>query len=89
MKINPLTKEQITSLSGMAGISKIPGDNTTTFNAKPFRILANGRAVSLVTRACYTEGSNLWEVGSRAAIYQVLQFMRENNPGIRFRVSYH
>lgn len=86
MKINPLTEEQI------AILDKMEIDRAT----KPFRILANDHTVDLFTGLCCSKNYNgegmyhpmYWDK-SHAAIYQVLQFMRLNNPGVRFRVTYH
>jgi len=86
MKINPLTEEQ----------SEIIDKIATDPAAKPFRILADDHTVDLFTGLCCPkncEGNGMhhpmyWNK-SHAAIYQVLQFMRLNNPGVRFRVTYH
>ena len=81
-QIIPLNEKQLMSL-------------TTDVNdeRKPFRLLAEGQAVNVVSGRCSSKGSNIfyhpvyWD-RPKAFIDQVLEFMRENNPTINFTISY-
>lgn len=82
-QILPLTEEQLKTLP-----------QETSAKNRPFRLLANGQAVNLTTGVCAQKGSNImyhlvyWD-RPKAFIKLVLQYMRKNNPKIRFRVTYH
>ena len=62
--------------------------------AKPFRILANGQAINICTGILSSKGSNImyhpvyWD-RPKEFIKQTLEFLRENNPNIKFTVTYH
>ena len=82
-RVMPLNEKQLAQLT-----QKI--DITT----KPFRILANGCAVNITTGICSKKGSNVmyhpvyWD-RPKTFIKQVKRFMKENNPSVTFRITYH
>ena len=82
-RILPLNEKQLEQL-----------DQHPEPNAEPFRVLANGQAVNIATGLCSSKGSNIiyhpvyWE-RPKEFIEQVLEFLKENNPTIKFRITYH
>ena len=66
----------------------------TSTDHKPFRILANGRAVNLSTGVLSTKQSNIihhpvyWD-RPRTFARQAKEFLETNNPGIPIRIEYH
>ena len=82
-RVNPLSVGQLDEL-----------DQTRDPEARPFRLLANGQAVTIETGACYSKGSSTfyhpiyWDQPKKVRT-QILAFMRENNPGVKFRITYH
>lgn len=82
-RVLPLTVHQVAQLFDII-------DKT----ALPLRILANGLAVNLITRVCSSKGSNIiyhpmyWD-RSKEWENKVMEFMQENNPNVKFRITYH
>ena len=69
-------------------------DQTTDLKAKPFRILADGCAMNICTGTTSSKGSNImyhpvyWD-RPKKFINQVLEYVKKNNPGVKFRITYH
>jgi hypothetical protein len=61
---------------------------------KPFRILTNGQAVNLVTGILCSRNSNIlyhpiyWD-RPKALARKAKEFLELNNPGIKFKITYH
>ena len=81
--INPLTEKQMATLP--QEINK---------DSKPIRFLADGCAINICTGVNYSKGSNIiyhpiyWD-RPFSFIKMVLEFLRENNPGLVFKITYH
>lgn len=81
--IIPLTKEQM---------KQFPKEPSKSPNA--IRFLANGQAIEICSGVCCSKYSNImyhpvyWDK-SKIWIKTALKFLRENNPDIKFRVTYH
>ena len=81
-RILPLNEKQLEQL-----------DQHPESTAKPFRILADGHAVNITTGICCSKRSNIiyhpvyWD-RSKEFRNQVLTFLKENNPKIKFRIIY-
>jgi len=80
MQIFPLNDEQLDSLS-----------QTTDRHNPPVRFLADGCNVNICTGVCMTKGTNViyqlvyWD-RPKEFVNKVLKFLRENNPGVTFKV---
>ena len=79
----PLNEKQLKAL-----------DQTFCPHNKPFRVLADGRAVEITSGVCASKGSNImyhpvyWDRSDKFR-KQVLEYMRGNNTTVRFHVIYH
>ena len=81
--IIPLNKKQLNSLP-----------QSTDKTEKPFRVLANGCAINICTGIECSKGSNImyhpiyWD-RPKIFITAVLKALKENNPKVLFRITYH
>ena len=66
----------------------------TSSKHKPFRLLTNGQAINITTGYLSDKGSNIiyhpvyWD-RPKKFINQVLEYVKKNNPGVKFRITYH
>lgn len=81
--ILPLNEKQLISLP-----------QETDKKYRPFRILANGQSVNICTGQLSSRHSNImyhtiyWDRPKKFRD-MVLKYMKENNPGIKFRITLH